>query len=642
MKDTTTPKKGGDIVLDEKALANALDLLTNIQRFPEFCKTCLKIIPIEGGKLIPFVFNKIQMWFFLNYIMKPWMEGVPIRVILLKCRQTGMSTLISAFAMWCTLGNKHWNSCLIAKNDEQVKIVFEMVHRFKEHLPSGTLLPYFPTTRDSIEIVEFNQPNIWQFKKRLRKMRPLVYLDSRFRILSGEKKGELGRAGTFQTVHGSEAAFWKDLRNSLSALMATCHYQPKTSIFLETTAQGYNEFYQLWMNRKVAKKNVPTYWVNVFIPWYWDQKYELYDWDYKFERKFEDDYERELFNRILTDETIDKCHEEQAWAKIFWRRMEIDSRGGDQEAEDKFAEDYPATDSEAFISTGRPVWSKAAIKKAEMQVREPKWRGHIKLSEPEDKNLLNVKGAAALVPKLKEVNMGPLRIWEHPKDDEYYIVSGDIAEGRAADGLSEDKERYDYTCCYVTKCTPYPPAEQVAAWHGTIDPDLFGEIMVALCKYYNNAFLGWEVNSAGRGLIYHVRERYKYPFVYMRPNIDHGGHTQGKLTGWFTSRSTKPMLVLVGKEMHREGNTIVRDSGFVSEMKAFSVVGDGQFKALTGHDDRIMAWLIGLYIGQPRYKIWERRKAKKKEKRRQRDLAKNPYYKKKDKDFSHPDFGNEF
>jgi len=154
--------------------------------------------------------------------------------------------------------------------------------------------------------------------------------------------------------------------------------------------------------------------------------------------------------------------------------------------------------------------------------------------------------------------------------------------------------------------------------------------MVALAKYYNNAFLAWAVNSAGRGIIYLVKQRYKYNNVYYRENWDHGGQTIQKLVGWFTSGATKHQLVLVGKEMHREDQTVIRDAATASELKTFSIVGEAsspQFKAISGHDDRIIAWLIGLVVGQSRYKIWERQKNKKKEKQRQKELEKNPLYK---------------
>lgn len=631
MATTKKSEKQTEPTLDYKALnREAKDLLTDINRFPEFCEKCIKIIPASGGDLISLKLNKIQMWFFNNYMLPAWLRGEPLRIIILKCRQTGMSTMITAFALWCTLGNKHWNSCLIAKDDKQVKIIFEMTHRYHEHLPVGdnNILPMFPLRRDSAAIIEFNKPDVHQYLRQMRAVSRKIFLDSRIRILSGEKKGDLGRAGTFQTVHASEAAFWVDLKNALSALLATCHYLPKTSIFLETTANGYNEFHSLWVNRAIGKVGVPSFWKNVFIPWYWDDRYELHGQDIEY--KFHDEYEADLFKLIITDFTIEEVPPDRAWAKIFWRRMAINDRDGDV---DLFSQEYPATDSEAFMSTGRAVFPKAHIKRMELKVRDPEWKGDIGLKETD---------SGSIAPFTKESEEGRFKIWEQPQNDEQYIIAADIAEGKAIEGLTidEEKSRYDYSVAAVLKVTPFPPAKLVAMWHGSIDPDLYADTLVAIAKKYNNAYLGWEINGPGRGLNYHVCNRHRYNNVYLREDWDQGGQRVRALVGWHTTGYTKPSMVYIGKEFIRESAIEIYDIGTVNEMKAFSDMGNNKFGAATGHDDRVIAILIALSMAQPRVEFLKRKKERLAEKRKEREQKKSGAYRKK-KESVNPILGSE-
>jgi hypothetical protein len=607
----------------------AKDLLTNIRRFPEFCERCLKIIPIEGGVLLPFKLNAIQLWFFWKYVVPAWEAGDPVRVIILKCRQTGMSTLISAFTLWCTLGSRNWNSALIAKNDEQVKVVFEMTQRFHRNLPMGdnNLLPNFVVSRNNTSIIEFNMPEAHSITKHLVNMRRKVFLDSRVRIMSGEKKSELGRGGTFQTVHGSEAAFWTDLNNALSALFASCHPRSKTAIFLETTANGYNEFHTLWVNRSIGKKDIPTYWQTCFIPWYWDDRYELENVDSP--RKFLDEYEEMLYRIIITDTTIEEIGEDRAWMKLFWRRMAIEDRQGNVEL---FSQEYPATASEAFMSTGRPAFPRVHLKRMELQIRDPERKCRIELEE---------NGA----PKLTDSDEGRLKIFLEPEQDEKYVVGVDIAEGKAAEGTlsDEQKSRFDYSVVNVFQMTPFPPAKQAAIWHGSIDPDQLADVMVAICRYYNKAFLAWEVNGPGGGLNYHVVQRLRYNNLYYREDWDQGGQRVRATVGWRTTGYTKPNMVYIGKEFIREQAVEIYDVGTLNEFKAFSDMGSGKYSAVAGHDDRVIAALIALAVSQPRIEMFKRQKeAALKKRDEKKRLSEDPVYARKKKKGYNPILGNEF
>lgn len=571
-------------------------LLSDARLFPEFCEICLKIIPRQGGKLVDFKLNKIQRWFFENFMLPDYLVGKPLRLVILKCRQNGFSTMISAWSLWCTLGHKHWNSLLIAKDSDQSKNVFTMTKRFIDNMPQNGILPWFPTKRDRDDMIVFNNPDQLKYKRVLEQIKYKVFLDSRILISSGEKREDLGRSGTFQTVHASEAAFWPALGDSLSALSSTCPDSPQSSFFIETTANGYNEFHDLWTNRVLQNRDVFTYWKNVFVPWYWNSEYELRNTNLT--KRFLDDYEEKLYILIIADATIEPANDEKAWAKLFWRRKEIESRMGDV---DLFAQEYPATDSEAFVSTGRPVYPKAQIQDLELQVCKPTWKSDIALEET---------GQPLVTPS----DNGDFLQWKEPEKGEMYIVSADVAEGKAVKGLKGRENRYDYTCAHVLKVTPFPPIEQVAVWHGSIDPDRFGDTLVAIARLYNNAYLGWEVDGPGAGLAYHISTRLKYTNVYRRESWDEGILKKRWVIGWKTTNTTKPTMVFISKSFVRERSLIIKDVGTLTEMKAFSILGESKYGALSGHDDRVISLCVGLAMAEPSVGLFNAKKKRLEEK----------------------------
>ena len=594
-------------------------LLKNPIHFPEFCERCLMIQDVGGG-LVPFKLNRIQMWFFFSFILPDYLAGKPIRVMILKCRQTGMSTLISGWTLWCTLGHKSWTSALIAKKKDQTKDIFTMTKRFVQNLPEGTLLPNFIRKQGNIHEWEWNQPDEHRWFKKMRLLDNKVFLDSRIRILSGEDRDELGRSGTYHTIHGSECAFWKYLDEALNSLFSAVHPRPETSIFLETTANGYNSFYEAWTNKQVKKKHVPSFWKTCFIPWYWDDKYE-YD-DGEIDREFVDPYEEDLFRRILTDHTLEEVGEDRAWAKIFWRRMAIEERKGDV---DKFMQEYPATDTEAFISSGRPVFAAQHMKRLDLSVREPEWKGTIVFGEEGE-----------LV--YKEDSWGELSIWEEPKPDEYYVIAGDLSEGKLKNTIEGTK--HDYSVWQILKCTPFPPVEQVAIWHGYLEPDVFFDIGVQLARKYNDALLSWECNTIGTGGNYHVCVKNRYWKVYRRTIWDAGHQEKSKVVGWYTSGPTKHSMVIMSQEVVREGYIVVHDSGTISEMRAYSEE-DGKYQPTSGHDDRVMALCQGIAVARPMLQTFEIQKESDDRRKKQKAMS-NPYLERLKGNGWNPYLGNEF
>jgi hypothetical protein len=585
-----------------KQIAIGRRYLKDINNFPAFCEMFLKIQTTEGGELLPFILNPIQNWFVNEFIIPPYENGQPTRVVILKCRQTGMSTLAEALCLWCTLGHFHWNSLVIGKDEEQTRTLFRMMRRYDRHMDDADgehTFPEFPKRKDTEDSLEYQQPahrhKKYQYDEKAEnyfnaeKGRPVVFLDSRIEVKSGEKKDVLGRGGTYHFVHASEVSTWPALKASLASLLSCCHPKRETVVICETTANGMNEFHSFWQNMQIGELEVPSLWQKFFIPWYWDARYELplhdIEWDWL------DEYEKSIYWRILGDKTLEKIDpkvdEERVWAKIFWRRQMIrDVFFGDV---DLFKQEFPATEAEAFMFTGISAYTAQALDRISQTVCDPIWRGDIEIVHgPKQK-----ADEPPRMIKRHENAFGKLKVWEAPQKEHQYAVAADIAEGKATEGLSlekESKSKWDFSCAQVFKVTSYPPRmEQVAVWHGNSDPDVFGDTLVALALTYHSAFLSWEVNGPGISLRTQIVEKHRYRHIYLRQVYDSLSKRMTLNPGWRTARRTKPDMVAASQRFVRQDHLLIKDAGTYLEMKAYSQLGHMKYGAAQGHDDRVDA-----------------------------------------------------
>ena len=180
---------------------------------------------------------------------------------------------------------------------------------------------------------------------------------------------------------------------------------------------------------------------------------------------------------------------------------------------------------------------------------------------------------------------GYLKIWQPPVDGVEYVIGIDVALG-VKDG--------DYSVMEVIR---KDTREQVAEWHGHIDPDLLGTEAVFLGRYYNLALLAPEVNNHGIATVNAIR-RYRYPRLYRRVK---DGQVNDKTTstyGWQTTQVTKPKIISMLTRVLRESATKIKSKAALSECLTYVVEEDGRkTSAQIGcHDDRVMALAIAYYV----------------------------------------------
>lgn len=376
-------------------------------------------------------------------------------------------------------------------------------------------------------------------------------LNSRYRVGTA-RSTQTGRGQTNRFVHGSEVAFYPQGSDIVAGLLQTVGGKG-SEVILESTANGAGG----WFYDQVMKSlRGETEWVVCFIPWYWMPEYR---------RKVNPYFERTPEEEKLAQAY--KLDDEQ----LMFRRAKLDELG----SSDLFRQEYPSTPLEAFLTSGRCFVEDAVLRDAEDNCYTPDFRGDYRSGV------------------LENYTHGPYKEWCNPDPDETYVIGVDVAEG-----LSYG----DYSCAQVLDSR----GNQVACYHGHVDPFEYANFLGKLGDRWNRAYMVVERNNHGLTTLRRLQE-IQYPNLFVESSVD--GAYGDKLTkrgGFLTTSKTKPLIIdnLAALLRQREGG--VADIELVNELRTYVIDDKGSFNSQNGcYDDRVMAYAIALHglASMPRPRI---------------------------------------
>jgi hypothetical protein len=240
------------------------------------------------------------------------------------------------------------------------------------------------------------------------------------------------------------------------------------------------------------------------------------------------------------------------------------------------ASEYPDNPEDAFLKSGHPVFSLDVLRR--LPIVAPK-RG-------------------LLVPERRyefiEERDGPLRVWRWPNMEGVYVIGADPAQGM---------EHGDFSSCHVINARN---GEVVAAWHGRIDPDLFGsEVLCSLGRLYNQALIGVESNNHGLVTL-KAMQRARYHPIYMQRSPRYKKSVPTEILGWRTSQVTKPYAAMELNMALREGDVILHDADTIAELRTFVRDENGRMSG-SPFDDRTISLMIAnqmtKHVFLPEYEV---------------------------------------
>ena len=564
--------------------------------FTYWAAAFVKIKPKGGGQDIPFILNAPQRML-LEELERQRIAGKPIRVILLKARQWGGSTLVQIYMAWLQLIHKKGlNSLIIAHLSSASITIRSMFDRMLDAYPA------FMLHRQGEEADER--------EVKMRGVPPSVSLrqiPARRCVISigSAQTPDSARGGDYNLVHCSEVGLWKTtdgkkpeeiVRSACSGVLAA----PYTLIVYESTANGVGNFFHAeW---EAAKRGTSQF-APVFIPWH------AIEWN-TCDVPDEVGFARKLWeNRgnvcAATDRQEPGAYLWQLWERgatlqgIAWY---INERKKFRDHADMAAE-APSDDVEAFAFSGDRVFDRYQCEELRKTCRPPRLIG--------DLSAKGTKGEDALEDvRFAEDGQGSLWVWSPPEpdgeDEEIqgrYVAVVDIG-GRSA--------KADWSVVCVFDRLPMIDGEGplvVAQLYTHIDMDQLAWKAAQIARHYNNALLVIESNTLETkdptravdgdlsGFIL-TQLRDCYPNLYARRQSaeDMRNHAPRKY-GFHTNVSTKPMVIATLQQAIRERAYTERDERCVDEYLAYERKPNGSMGAVPGkHDDLLMTRAIGLHV----------------------------------------------
>lgn len=498
----------------------------------------------KRGRIISLILNKPQLKYY-NVIKKLHEENKPIRIIILKSRQMGFSTETEAIITKNTTTHHNYRAGIIAHKETSTTNIFEMSKLMINYLPDAIR----PAQRKSNakELVFNNDEG--------------TGLDSKIKCMTAGGKG-IGRSDTFTALHLSELAFWEgDKKATMTGLLQAVPNTPESMIIIESTANGYEYFKEMW-DSAVAGEND---FYPLFVGWN-----EL------------DEYSMPYTGFTLTQDEIDlkeKYH--LTLEQLTWRRWCIKNNCSNDI--NQFKQEYPICPEEAFLSTGHCYFDKQNIINRINTAPEPLVRG---------KFTCYYDGIRIRNQKFLEQEEGEIKIYEYPENRVPYVIGGDTA----GDGSDF------FTAHVINNIT----GKQVAVLKQQYNEIEYVKQVYCLGMFYNCALIGLENNFS----TYPTQKlmELNYPNQYVRKKEDKYNNKYEKSFGFKTTTITRPYILGQLQEIVHNSIDVIQDKETLREMLTFIVNEKGKAEAETGyHDDLTMGLAITYNIReQQTFKKFER------------------------------------
>lgn len=420
---------------------------------------------------------------FLDELCEGLDSGVHMFVCL-KARQLGISTIMLAldlFWLWMFPGLQ---GALIADTAENKDTFKQTIEIMLEGLPDGFKIPVKRHNRNGLLLKNGSR---------------LMYMSAGRRKNSG-----LGRSRGLNFVHATECSSWGDQKGLDSLLAALAADNPHRLYIFESTALGYNLFFEMCETAK-AKLLEQRF---MFIGWWAKEIYRFVVGTAKYDEYWGKNPELtpdEQKTQIAVLQQYGHAISTEQWA---WYRAKAA-----ETSEASLREEYPSTEGEAFQSTGNAFFS-----------------------TQKTTSYVAFINSSAIIPRHYSVHLGDtftrmgvsdaepgradLLIWEEPNQRGRYVMGVDPATGEAE---GDDPDRtvisiwrgYADKTVQVAEYATTSPTSQQCCW-----------VMAYLAAVYRDCIINVEKNGPGLAVMAELKTlRQMISFGELRSTVVSLGRT---------------------------------------------------------------------------------------------------------------------
>lgn len=507
-------------------------------------------------------------------------NGRPCKVIVLKARQLGLSTVSEGLIFHRTIFFETINSLIVAQDPGQADYLFSMFTRAYDNLPWWMKPEVKFRAKGRYMVFDSSDP-------------ARAGLNSEIFVEAANKVTGVSVGKTIRAAHLSELSDWENAETLTEQIFPTMNARDELAI-LESTARGRQGFWYNFWRKSIEKWGDGVWqWKPIFIEWFrCTKKYSLPIVD-KEKFKLTND-EREFRKKAL--DSVNFFIPDDSFN---WRRMKIQETVAIDGDEWGFYQEYPSNWMEAFQASGLCAFPKRKLQKildttcviprfvGELEYKhegKPPYRLH---SSENPGGLFELKPGDD-VPGTDQMGYR-LRVWEMPEEGEDYYIGADPAGGI---------EGGDYSCAHVLRIgRGGAPDEQVAEWHGWMNPTPFGHVLCALGYMYNQAEIAVELNSGfGEKCYIEIFRILQYPRLFRWKHYDKIKNFFTDYMGWYTNVKTRDLIITGMRERIMENTVVLRSAWLIDEMMDFSQDEDGgRFEGQNTNDDRVMAGMIAVW-----------------------------------------------
>ena len=447
-----------------------------------FIRTYIKIVSLDEG-IIPF-----KMYDFQEDMVSKFHNH---RFNIAKLpRQSGKSTIVTAYLLWYVLFNDNVNVAILANKAPTAREMLGRLQLSYENLPRWLQQGILGWNKGSLE------------------------LENGSKILASSTSASAVRGMSFNIIFLDEFAFVPNhiAEQFFASVYPTISSGKKTKVIIISTPHGMNQYYKLWH-----------------------------------------DAERGANNYVST---------EVHWSQVPGRDAKWKQQTIENTSEAQFRVEF---DCEFLGSVDTLI--------------SPSKLGSMPYDDPIKQN----RGLA---------------IYEERIEDHNYIVTVDVSRGIGGD--------YSAFCVVDTTTIPY---KLVARYkNNEIKPIVLPNIIVDVCKHYNNAYVLCEVNDIGGQVADIIQYDLEYENLLMAAMRGRAGQQQGQgFSGKKTQLGVKMSTAVkqVGcsnlKALIEDDKLLVTDYDTISELTTFIQKGQS-FQAEDGcHDDLAMCLVIFGWMAMQEY-----------------------------------------
>lgn len=488
--------------------------------------------------------------------------------VVLKIRQTGLSTISNAFDLY-------WPS--------------------KHTGITGSLVTHDDAARDqfrtTLQLYRSGLAEEWQREVLDDNRNQLVFENGSkllMRVAGTKRKAEgsskLGRSGALVYAHCTETAYWGDATSIQSLRASFAEHNPRRCFIWESTANGFNHYHDMWEEAKRASSIEA-----IFIGWWLNEYYSLGP-DHPLYARYWGaagrltKEEREHARMVKRLYGYDVNPMQVAWYRYMAAEKVTDAA--------QLAQDYPWHEEMAFIASGSAFFRTLTLTQV---IREIKKQGLPTTYRVEtgaqfwETRVVAARGAKAT-----------LTVWEEPQPGGWYVVGCDPAyassENAAASAISVWRVWYNR-------------AEQVAEFcDNECGATATAWVLAYLAGWYGNSTTNIEINGPGMAVLQALRDLQRQAsspwegdraesvrkvvscirhYVFRKPDT-----FSGMLQAWHTKTTfeVKERMLNAYRDYIERGMIVVRSMELVNEMKAVVREGGSAPAAPAGkNDDRVIA-----------------------------------------------------